>query len=150
MAVVFTQESEYAKEMRKWNAHHTAFGAPMRPYVFREFPKRLYKADRKDGKIVIVDAQTAGNEDEERNLQSRGFYLGQDAAIAEIERQQLEHGILAAEREYEIQHGRLSAKATAEVRAAEEEHGARHLPEVPRKRGRPRKGSTSAPATSLE
>ena len=150
MGVVYTEQSEYAKEMCRWNAQHTSYGPGKRPYTFAEFPKRLYLAGRKDGAIVILDAQTAKDDHEERNLLSRGFHFGQDVAIAAIEREQLEHGTLAAEREWEIQHGRLSPKAAAEVRAAEAEHGARHLPEMPRKRtrGRPRKPVASASATS--
>ena len=144
MAVEFGVESNYAKESRKWEAHHGKFGAPGRPYTFQEYPKRMSKAERVPGKgIQIVDAQTANDIHEERNLQSRGFYMGQDVAIQAIEHEQLEHGTLAAEREYEIQHGRLSEKAAAEVRAAEAEHGATHLPMIPetpiKKCGRPKK-----------
>lgn len=151
MAVVFTQDSEYAKEMRKWNAIHTEFGPPGRPYVFREFPKMLYKAERVDGQIRIVDKQQARDEHEQRNLQSRGFHDGQKEAIEAIEQEQTLHGVLAAEREYQVQHGRLSQGAVAEVRQAEAAHGARHLPDVPetpipahRKRGRPSKAAVSA------
>jgi hypothetical protein len=130
-AIDIPQSTEYAKEMRKWEATHTRFGPPGRPYVFSEFPKRMYKAERVEGKgIQVVDQQRASNPDEERNLLSRGFYEGQGAAFEAIEREQTEHGRLAAEREYAIQHGRLSEKAVEEVRTAEEAHGARHLPDL--------------------
>lgn len=150
--VVITPDSGYAKEMVKHEAVHTQYGPPGRPYVFREFPKRLYKAAQVPGKgIQIVDAHTVNDDHEERNLLSRGFCFGQDAAIADVERQHTEFGRLAAEREYEIRHGRLSEKAVSEVRVAEEAHGARHLPTVPetpipatqRKRGRPAKAPVS-------
>lgn len=140
MGVVFTQESNYAKEMVKHEAYPTQFGPPGRPYVFREYPKRLYKADRVDGQIKIVDAQTAHDDHEERNLLSRDFHFGPDKAMQAIEQQQLTHGTLAAEREWQIQHGRVSEKAASEVRAAEAEHGARHLPDVPETPVRRRRG----------
>lgn len=146
--IVITPDSGYAKEMRQHEAHHGPFGAPGRPYVFREYPKRLYKAERVAGQgIQITDAQTANDDHEERNLLSRGFHFGQDKAIEAIEQQQTEHGRLAAEREWEIQHGRLSEKAVEEVRAAEDAHGATHMPMVPegpKRRGRQPKAFTTA------
>ncbi len=144
-AIDVPQSTEYAKEMRKWEATHTRFGPPGRPLNITEFPKRMYKAEWETGKgIQTVDQQRAENADQERNLLSRGFYEGQGAAHAAVERQQTEFGRLAAEREYQIQHSRLSESAVAEVRAAEEAHGARHLPDVPvapvrRRPGRPAK-----------
>lgn len=148
MGVVFAPETQYAKEMRKHEAWPTQFGPGERPYLFREFPKRLYKAERVQGKgIVITEAHTVNDDTEERNLQSRGFYFGQKAAIEAIEKEQLVHGTLAAEREWQIQHGRISDKATAEVRQAEEAHGSTHMPDVPeapiKKRGRPKKETVS-------
>lgn len=132
MPVEHGSESNYAKEMRRWESHHTKFGPPGRAYTFQEFPKRLYKAEHVSGKgIEIVDAQTAADEQAERNLLSRGFHFGQQAAIDAIRDEQTVHGTLAAERNWEIQHGRLSEKAAAEVAAAEAEHGAKHLPMVP-------------------
>jgi hypothetical protein len=149
MPVEYGQESNYAKEMRRHEAHHSQFGSPGRPYVFREFPKMLYKAAYEQGKgIRIVEDKTVGDETEQRNLESRGFHADQAEAIAEIERQQTRDGILSAERNYDIRHGKHSEGAVREIRAAEAEHGARHLPEVPvtpiKKRGRP---VTVAPTT---
>lgn len=139
-AIVIPQNTEYAKEMRRWEAQHSAFGAPGRPYEYQEFPKMLFKAKQGDGiaeRVIVNDAH------EQRNLQSRGFHETQEQALAAVRQDQLEHGKLAAERNYEIQHGRLSERAAAEVRAAEAEHGATHLPEITetpiRKRGRPAK-----------
>ena len=132
MGVVFTQESNYAKEMRRWEAHHTQFGAPGRPYVFHEFPKMLYRADRVDGKIVVNENCIVNDDDEQRNMQSRGFYLTQEGAIEAAEKlYHVEYGTLAAERNFEIERGRISASAAAEVRSAEAAHGASHLPVVP-------------------
>ncbi len=143
-AIDLPQSTEYAKEMRRWEATHTRYGPPGRQYAFQEFPKMVFKAARVDGKgIQIVDTHIVGNETEERNLQSRGFCVTQESAIAAIEAEQTVHGTLAAEREYQIRHGRLSEPAVREVRSAEEAHGATHLADVPvtpiRKRGRPAK-----------
>jgi hypothetical protein len=61
---------------------------------------------------------------------SRGFHRGPTEAIAAIEAEQVEFAKLAAEREYDMKH-RLSARAKAEVLAAEDAHGTEHLPAVP-------------------
>lgn len=145
MPVEFGTESNYAKEMRRWESTHTRFGPPGRPYVFQEWPKMFYRAERVPGKgIEIAESRQVNDEQEARNLQSRGFHFGPEAAVQAIQDEQREHGVLAAEREYAIQHGQLSESATAEVRAAEQMHGARHLPDVPetpikRRGGRPKK-----------
>ncbi len=149
MGVVFPPESAYAREMRKHEAWPTFYGPGERPLTFREFPKMLYRAEHVPGSgIEIVERRIVADEQEERNLQSRGFVMGQDKAIESAERQHTEYGRLAAEREWQIQHGRVSEKATSEVRAAEEAHGARHLPDVSetpiKKRGRPAKGAAAA------
>lgn len=147
-SIVMPQGTPYAEEMRKHEAHYTEFGAPGRPYVYREFPKRLYKAVR--GAVrggIDFEGITVHTDDEQRNLQSRGFCLSQALALEALEHEQTEHGALAAERNFEIKHGRISERAASEVRAAEAEHGARHLPEVPetpirRRPGRPPKSVT--------
>lgn len=141
--IVIPQNTEYAKEMVKHEAFPTIYGHGQRPFVHREFPKRIYKAVRLDKGGVGYEGFTVNDEHEQRNMLSRGYSVTQPEAFAALEAEQLEHGKLAAEREWEIQHGRISARATAEVRAAEQEHGARHLPAVPetpiKKRGRPAK-----------
>lgn len=143
-SIALPQSSGYSKEMCKWESTHTKYGPPGRPYVYREYPTWMFRAAHVDGKgIQIVDKHLAEDERQQRNMESRGFHVEPTDAIAAIERQQTEYGTLAAERNWEIEHGRVSAKAAAEVRAHEAEHGARHLPMVPetpvpahRKRGR--------------
>jgi hypothetical protein len=125
------QSTEYAKEMRKWEAHHSKWGAPGRPFKFEEFPQQMYKARRGEKGIEVEETRQAMNADEQRNLESRGFYVGPKAAFDAVEKEQQVHGELAAEREYAIRHGRLSENAAAEVRQAEAAHGAKHLPDVP-------------------
>lgn len=141
-SIAISPSTEFAKEHRKWEATHTRYGPPGRPYRFQEFPKRMYRAEYVKGKgFDIVEAREVGNELEEGNLHSRGFFFGPDKAIAAAERAQTESGALAAEREWEIQHGRLSESAVREVRAHEAEAGAVHLPTIPetKRRGRPKK-----------
>src|SRR6185436_5532061 len=117
MGVVLPPETNYAKEMSKWEAYPSQYGPGKRPYAFQEFPKRMYKAGRPTThKIEIIDAQTARDEDQERNLLSRGFHFGQDKAIAAIEHEQTVHGEEAARMNFDIKHGRISEKAAAEVR----------------------------------
>lgn len=149
--VAITQDSNYAKELRKYEATHTQYGPPGRPYVYREYPKRLYKAAYEVGKgTQIVGFMDVQNEEEERRYAADGFHFGQDKAMAAIQRQQTEFATLAAERNWEIAHGRVSEKAASEVRQAEADHGAQHLPSVPvtpiKRRGRPRKAEP-VPAT---
>jgi len=153
MPVLHAPESQYAKEMRKWEAHHTQYGPPGRPFVHREFPKMLYLAGRNDkGKIVLIDRQVARDEDEERNLKSRGFVFGPDKAIAACEAAEVEIAKLAAERNFLER--RMSEKAQAEAARVNDAAGARHVPVVPetpipthRKRGRKPKAVAEA-ATS--
>ncbi len=128
-SIVMPPGTAYAKEMVKHEAHYTQYGPPERPFVYQEFPKRLYRATRGDSGVVL-DGYTVANDDEQRNMQSRGYCLSQQDAMDALEREQTEHGRLAAERNWEAAHGRLSDRAVAEVRAAEDQHGARHLPEV--------------------
>lgn len=144
MAVVHTPESEYAKEMRKWEAHHTQFGPPGKPYVYQEFPTRMYKATRQPSGDRTFEAMTAHDATERDNLASRGYVVGgQQAALDALEAIERSHAELAANREWQIQHGRIGEKAVSEVRQHEAEAGARHLPDLPvapvKKRGRPAK-----------
>ncbi len=145
-AISIPQSTPYAAEMRKWEASESKFGKGERPYVFQEFPKMVYKADYAVGKgIHVSETHIVNNADEERNLLSRGFYAKQEAAFEAVQReQQTDHGRAAAEREALIQKGRYSENVVREIRAAESDHGTRHLPDVPetpikRRRGRPAK-----------
>src|SRR5690242_21669714 len=107
-SIVIPNNTPYAQEMRKHEAHHTQFGPPGRPYTFKpgdegyEFPRRLYRATRLDKGGVDYEGFTVNNEAEQRNMQSRGYALTQQGALSALEREQAEHGALAAEREWEI------------------------------------------------
>lgn len=133
MSVVHSEDSAYMQEMQRWEGHKY-FGdlPPGRPYQYREFPHRLYKAGRNaHGQTAILEAQTANDEREASNLESRGFVMGgQDKAIEAFERQELEIAKLAAERNFEMT--RMSEGARREVAQVEASAGARHIAEIPR------------------
>lgn len=131
--------SGYAKEMAKWEALPTRWGRPGRPFVQMEYPKTLYKCKFGDGGIQPVDRFIVNDATEEANMKSRGYLPLAEAGEA-AKREQREHGELAASREYAIRHGKHSEAAIAEIRAAEEDAGSVHLPNIPetpiKKRGR--------------
>lgn len=150
MPVEYSRESGYAKEMLKWEQHAGVWGVnPGHPYEYREYPMRLYKAARNaEGKMDLGEGRTAENDAERSLLEGQGFVAGGPAeAVAALEREEQYIAKLAAEREWEIQHGRLSDKAVAEVRAEEAAAGSRHLgeiPDAPKRRGWP-KGKPRSP-----
>jgi hypothetical protein len=140
--------SKYAEEMRRWEAYPSKYGQPGRPFKQQDYPKMLYRCEFIAGQgIQTVDKHTVDDDVQERNMNSRGFYPLQEA-YDRVLAQQTEYGKLAAEREYQIQHGRVSERAVAEVRAAEAEHGAAHMPDVPvtpiKRRGRKPKAVANA------
>jgi hypothetical protein len=140
MAVVHSPESNFSKEMAKWESGFTQYGEPGRPYTYQPFPTRMYKAYRaKDGSRQF-EAATANDEHEQRNLESRDFVVGgQQAALDALEGRELEIAKLAAEGAYEER--RMSEKAQAEATAVRRA-SAVHLGEIPEapKRGRKPKG----------
>lgn len=131
MAILHSPDSEYSKEARRWEGQHTVHGQPGRPYQYYEYPTRMYKAGRKpDGKIAILEAETAQNEHEREALERRGFtYGGQGKAIEAWDAQEATFAQLAAEGNFTER--RMSEKAQAEATAAKQAAGARHLPEIP-------------------
>lgn len=132
MAVVYSPESGYAKERRAWEAHHTQFGPPGRPYTFQEYPARMYRVTRKSDGTRTHEGQTATDAEDQRRWESRGFVAGGiEAAYAAADRDDQYIGKLAAERAYDVAHGKLSERAAAEVAAHEAAAGARHLADIP-------------------
>lgn len=134
-SISLPQSTEYAKEMAKWEAYPTQWGPAGRPHVFREFPKMLYKASQGGA----METAVVNSDDEQRREEAKGFAASQERALELLGRDHRESGIAAAERNFEIAHGRISNKAAEEVRTAEAEHGARHLPEVKEKPRRTRR-----------
>lgn len=141
MSVFYAPETAMAKELRKWEYGNPDDGyRGYREVVTTEFPKMLYKFAQTDEGIVCVDRAEAANADGQRNLESRGFFVDQRAAVIAVEDNNREIARLAAERHY---HERsMSDRAQREI-AAHEAETDRHLPEIPetpiRRGGRPPK-----------
>jgi hypothetical protein len=126
------QSTPYSQEMAKWEAHPSQWGPAGRPYQFSEFPKRLYKCEYEPGKGIHKSEEIEVlDETQEQNMRSRGFASLAEAYKA-VEAEHTEHGKLAANLEYQIQTGKVSEKAAAEVAVAREAYGTRHMPDVPR------------------
>lgn len=140
MPVLHSPDSEYAKEMVKWEAQNSLLGAGLRPYLKRPYPSHVFKAGRVDGQIEIIETQIVGSEQAASNAYSRGFHPDPDAAVAGLKADELEIAKLAANRAFGEQ--RMSPQARAEVAALEAETSG-HLPSVPetprKPRGRPKK-----------
>lgn len=160
MAIVHSPDSEYSKEIEKWNTEQRYGG--MRPNSFQAFPKMLYKAHaRENGKVMCGDPLAAigdpvgeafsrscqlivGNEEQAASARRAGWYDSPDDAVAGYHAQQTEQANIAAQRHFADQ--RLSEQARAEADAADAATH-EHLPAIPetpiRRRGRPRKAEVS-------
>ncbi len=145
MGVLYSPESAFAKEARKWEMDYGPFGAPGRPRdgVPKPFPSMFYKVRRADmgGGVAVVERIVAEDEAQARNLASRGFFSGVAAAAAALEAAEQALAVAAAERNYADRH--MSVDAKAEAQAADDATGA-HLGSVPetpirRRPGRPAK-----------
>jgi|SRR6266853_6755698 len=144
--ILWSPDSDYAKERRKWEADHTQFGPGGRPFVFREYPLMLYRAKRRPegGKDPILENFTVEDEQQERNMLSRGWVRGPDNAVKALEASEQGLAQAAAERAYADQ--RMSEKAKAEATAVDDTT-VQHLGEIPRTpihkkgwpKGKPRK-----------
>ena len=128
--ILWSPDSDYAKERRKWEAEHSQFGPPGRPFVYAEYPLMLYRAKRRPegGKDPILEHFTVEDEQQERNMQSRGWVRGPDNAIKALELS--EHGLAQAAAERAYQDKRMSERAQAEA-AAVDETTISHLGSIP-------------------
>lgn len=139
MAIVITPESEYGKELAKWN----------KPYRFEPYPKMLYRAQRTaSGKWSVGDPMDESftrscqlivrDEVEERRANDNGWRETQGEALAYQKSLDDEIARAAAEEAYRV--SKMGKKAQAEAAAADAET-MDHVAEVPEKRrpGRPRK-----------
>ena len=139
--------SKYAEEMRKWEAHHSQFGPPGRPYEFHAYPTRMYKASRpKAGGSAVFEGADAANDQERESLERNGFvYGGQAAALEVLEQREFEIAELAANRAFHDR--KMSDKAQLEAEKADSST-INHLPAIPetpvRRRGRPKKAAEPA------
>lgn len=145
MGVVHSPESNFSKEMARWESGFTQYGPPGRPYQYQAFPTRLYKAVRNADGSRTFEGATANDEHEQRNFESRGFVAGgQQAALDALAAQEQEVAVLAANRNYTDRH--MSEAAQAEAAAVVSAAGARHVAEIPEK---PKRAYTrKAPVTA--
>lgn len=146
MAVVHSQDSGYAKEMRKWNAYPSEYGPGERPFQHYDYPAMLYRAKRGPDGRVTFESVVVNDEDERDREEDRGFaWGGQGKALEKLEASELEIAKLAANLNHQARV--MSPKAAAEIEAAQAAAGARHLPMVPetpiKRRGRKPKAQTS-------
>lgn len=136
--------------MAKWEMGWSPYGPPGRPrevYGHDQWPAMFYKMKRSttNGDFITEHYISAADEQEARNLESRGYRQGQLAAIEFVKEQEQAVAVAAAERAYADRN--LSDKAKAEAQQADDAVSG-HLGAVPvtpiRKRGRPAK--VTAPA----
>ncbi len=127
--LVIGPNTAYAKELCKWEAHWTQYGAPQRPYEYRDYPHRMYKPTRSaTTSEVTFEGQTAENEHDRERLERVGFVFGgQGEAMKVLEAREFEIAELAANRA--LNDRRLSANAQAEA-AAVDDTTIRHLPVI--------------------
>lgn len=162
--------SPHAKYMESIEQFPGKWGPnPGNPYVKREFPKMLYRAEEVNGKIVcyapppdsanFTDAQEleraeektrkfngqctfiVNSEEEMSQKMESGWRESIAEACAYLDERLRERGRQEAHREFEDRN--MSPQAKAEVKAVREARGGAHVvekPESPRRRGRP-KGS---------
>jgi len=150
MGVILSPESAVAKELARFDG----------PYVYREYPRALYMARRhKSGQWRVLDPEdeafSAGsiryvkNDAELERALADGWRRSTREALDYREALEQEIARAAAERHFADQ--RLSAKAQAEAKAADEATDA-HVADIPapKKRGgwRPRKPPPDGPAAA--
>lgn len=129
MAITYPQDSEFAKEAVKWEATHTVFGPPGRPYVKHEYPMMLHKAGRRDGvSMDILETCIVPDEGGRERERHRGFYATPKEALEAFAALDLEIARAAAERAFTER--RMGPKAQAEAAVADAAVGT-HVPSVP-------------------
>jgi hypothetical protein len=158
MGVIITEESALGQEMAKWEQFHTKYGPPGNPYRYQEYPRMLYKAQKRpDGKVLCMDSaphryaflddatymravdaaevftrqcQRIVNSDSERaDAEREGWCVTAQAALEYHEKLEQAIGDAAAHRAYEDR--LMSDRAKAEAKAADDATH-EHVPEVPR------------------
>ncbi len=139
--ILHSVDSPESLERTKWEAQHTMYGDPGRPYVKRDYPMMLYLAGRPEsgmGPDTLLEQEEvdAGEGSRYEFLRSRGFRETPLEALAAFKAQQTEFAELAANLEYQKKH-QLSPKAAAEVEAAQDA-SPHHLPMVPETPIKPR------------
>jgi hypothetical protein len=167
--------SNFLKETAKFEQFHSAWTAgtngPGNPYVKREYPKMLYRAQHFNGKVACMAAppdpynfkdhreaeraeeaarrfteqcqRIVGNETERSRAMEDGWREGPAEAVEYLLARDRAVSTADAHRAYEDRN--MSEGAKREIAEASAEVGGEHLPEIPRKRvGRPRKNAPAA------
>ncbi len=158
MPRLWTENDPEGMELLKWEQFPSpmtyAMGnkPPGNPYVYREFPKLLYKAHRVAGVIKCMDpantpeaesfsrscTMKVNDEREQSRALESGWRPSIESAIEFLKAKEEAVSTAAAERAY--RDSKMSEKAQKEAAEADAatEH---HLAEIPekKKRGRPRK-----------
>jgi hypothetical protein len=116
--------SERDKELRKWNA----------PYVYREYPRMLYRGVTKTSGLVEVEQRLVTSDGEQASLTGAGWAAHPQQAIEAEDRRAAAPGIAAAERAYRDR--QMSAGAQAEAAEADGA-SAKHLGAIPERPKRP-------------
>jgi hypothetical protein len=159
----YSPASAHSKEMAKWEMHPLPDGSVTQSMIdaarragthqaafeHQEYPKAMLRYAQTPHGITLAETRSAQSEVEERNLQSRGFRMKADDAIAVVEGQNFAAAEAAANRAFHDR--RMTATARAEAERIDDSV-ARHLGEIPaeslppKKRGRPAKAA-AAPRT---
>lgn len=142
--------SAYAQEMAKWEMDSHEYGTPGRPRAqigVQPYPAMFYRVEREEtgGGVKVLERAVADDETMARNLLSRGFHNGLQAAADALAATEQESAKLAAERNFHER--RMSDRARAEAEAADDATVA-HLPEVPTTPINPKRGVDQAPKKS--
>ena len=153
MAIVHNPDTDYAREMEKWNqpTNNGGFGAAR----FEEYPLMVFKAFQRDnGRVMCGDPlATVGdafsrscqlivrNDDERDRALGEGWSKGPDTAIEKFERDMQSIAEVTAQRHFADQGISDLAKAEATQADASTHEQVPAVPVTPikRKRGRPRK-----------
>jgi len=148
--LVINPHSALGKELRKWEQHRTELVPrgtnPGNPYVYREYPKMLYRAqrlpngqsgclaqhpdpyqferaDQFERAVLMVESfnrsctRVVSDESQERIAIGQGWALDPKAAMAVYEQEQQAIGNAAAEAAYAAQG--MTSKAREELKAAD-------------------------------
>lgn len=163
MPVIHTPESEYAKELKKWDEPKRLGGMNADGYV--AFPRMIYRAlphEKRGGKVMCGDPlvatgdsdaesfarqcqATVNSQDELDRYLANGWSLSPDGAVEAYEQAQRRIADAAAEEAYRVR--RMSENAQAEFQQAQDDaDGTEHVPDPAAPKKGP-KGKRIVPAT---
>jgi len=132
----WTPESDYVKELAKWEQRPTelvsagmlqALGKPISP-PYQEFPKAMYRAIAATGGPAINGFMVAHDASQERLLTGQGWSSSQDAAIELVHAADRAMAQAAAERAFSDRV--MGEKARLEAQRVDDSTPA-HVPEIP-------------------